>query len=1090
MGDVSLGSVKAKLEIDASGVEAGTARATKALESFRSGVESAGSSLEGLKGAYTQYSAAIAETGTALEIAGGVAASAAAGMALVVKVLADAAVSAAGYVEQLDKMSLVTGLSTNMLENLSKAATEADVSSQSLIRAVAKLEVAVGNDSKVIAELGLSLDELKRSSPEEMLKTVAERLLSMTDIAERNAAAQKLLGRSYMEALPALQQYLEAGNRFVNLTGDQKEALRAMDSALDANKTAWAELNTQLGAVASSPEVVDLINDMGSAVRELALVIRDNRESIGWFFGLLSMPFKATQAGENLRGLLQAAGEMAAGAESEGPAVKDIRKGAIFQPGMGTPGMPSDSELEAEKQGNAARDKAWKDTQASIKNAKKEAEELGKALLRSDKAFHDAAMRTWADWKKGADEATQKMVDYAVQASAMIGPTSGQLADKLKQLQFGAATRGGVEGMTPSELTNYIAQLKEMADTGRLGAEGMDEYAEAMAQAFNSGVIPMMADQWGDLSDKEIEAIRQAERYAQVLKLAGDISNVLGGLADVFDAIGISAESGLGKIVSGLQTAMASVQNFASQTTTSGKVGAGLSAAAGIYKTGQEKGKAAGVLGGAATGAMIGTMILPGWGTAIGAVVGAVIGLIGALRKPEYKKIMEDIGKSWGVSISQGLAKQIAQIEKTANVSRTMAELLNVSSIMSESGQDPREFTGKINDLMNAIASGAVPAQQGLAELSKAFGMVADAALKSGNIGDAALVGIIKRARELGEVTPEMKEFITGQLASAAEGVQKLVDVMPANTALLAGGQGALLAATFNAIAAEQGIVAASAALGPAYDHLMQQITEAGLEIPLALQSIGRQMELGKKPEFQAASSAAAATSQVIAGLGNAGYMDTAVLGGATDVAKQAFDQAKNAGATDKEAYQLIGGLLSDINNASIQSGQALSGLAQELISGAQAQGVVIQQDQLSVLVNIRDILAGGGYTPPGGGAGAGEGAPPSTGGGPGTEEQRAEIIRSRRGDWRSGNYAEGTGGIVDFGPGTPVTLHGREAVVTEKQLSSMGGGFSFNPTFNVDPLQSNEARADLSHFQVEDFIRQVRNNPMFQQILRDQGLR
>ena len=78
----------------------------------------------------------------------------------------------------------------------------------------------------------------------------------------------------------------------------------------------------------------------------------------------------------------------------------------------------------------------------------------------------------------------------------------------------------------------------------------------------------------------------------------------------------------------------------------------------------------------------------------------------------------------------------------------------------------------------------------------------------------------------------------------------------------------------------------------------------------------------------------------------------------------------------------------------------------------------------------------------------------------------------------------------MDFGPGTMVPLNGKEAVLTEKQLTSMGGSVSFNPTFVVDPLQSNEARADLSHFQVEDFIRQVRNNPMFQQILRDQGLR
>ena len=284
---------------------------------------------------------------------------------------------------------------------------------------------------------------------------------------------------------------------------------------------------------------------------------------------------------------------------------------------------------------------------------------------------------------------------------------------------------------------------------------------------------------------------------------------------------------------------------------------------------------------------------------------------------------------------------------------------------------------------MNAIATGSVPAAQGLAELGRAFNQVAEAALASGNIGDKALVGLIKRARELGQVTPEMKQFIEGQLASAVDGVKKLLDVMPADTAAKAGSSGALLAATFNAIAAEQGILAASAALGPAYDSLMGQITKAGLAIPEALQSIGRQVELGRNKEFAAASSAAAATSQVITGLGNAGYMDAGILTASADVAKQTFDQAKNAGATDKEAYQAIGGLLSDIKNASIQSGQEISGLAQELISGAQAEGVIIQGDQLSVLVDIRNILAGGGYSPSGGGVSTGEGG---GFGGPGSE--------------------------------------------------------------------------------------------------------
>jgi hypothetical protein len=125
-------------------------------------------------------------------------------------------------------------------------------------------------------------------------------------------------------------------------------------------------------------------------------------------------------------------------------------------------------------------------------------------------------------------------------------------------------------------------------------------------------------------------------------------------------------------------------------------------------------------------------------------------------------------------------------------------------------------------------------------------------------------------------------------------------------------------------------------------------------------------------------------------------------------------------------------------------------------------------------------------YTDSYGGGGGGEG-------GEGGETSGGEIPFVppevfNPGEWEG--YQHGSGGLQDFGPGTPAVLHGREAVVTEKQMQSMGASVTFNPTFTVDPLMSNESRAQLSQYQMEEFIRQVRNNPMLQQILRDQGLR
>jgi len=68
--------------------------------------------------------------------------------------------------------------------------------------------------------------------------------------------------------------------------------------------------------------------------------------------------------------------------------------------------------------------------------------------------------------------------------------------------------------------------------------------------------------------------------------------------------------------------------------------------------------------------------------------------------------------------------------------------------------------------------------------------------------------------------------------------------------------------------------------------------------------------------------------------------------------------------------------------------------------------------------------------------------------------------------------------------------LHGEEGVFTKRQIAGMGTNVSFHPTFTVDPLQSNESRMQLSQHQIEEFVRQVLSNPLFQKILRDKGLR
>jgi pyruvate/2-oxoglutarate dehydrogenase complex dihydrolipoamide acyltransferase (E2) component len=61
---------------------------------------------------------------------------------------------------------------------------------------------------------------------------------------------------------------------------------------------------------------------------------------------------------------------------------------------------------------------------------------------------------------------------------------------------------------------------------------------------------------------------------------------------------------------------------------------------------------------------------------------------------------------------------------------------------------------------------------------------------------------------------------------------------------------------------------------------------------------------------------------------------------------------------------------------------------------------------------------------------------------------------------------------------------------VTPRGERAPGAGTSIelNPSFHIDPLQSNAGRADLGKFLMQQFFREARNSPMLRQVLREGG--
>lgn len=111
----------------------------------------------------------------------------------------------------IDKLSERTGINREELQRWKYAAEQsgADVGKLEVgMKKLSQTMVDAGDGSKKSIEafeaLGISMDDLKGKSPSETFDLVAKKLADMPDSAERNAAGNQLLGKSYTELMPLL----------------------------------------------------------------------------------------------------------------------------------------------------------------------------------------------------------------------------------------------------------------------------------------------------------------------------------------------------------------------------------------------------------------------------------------------------------------------------------------------------------------------------------------------------------------------------------------------------------------------------------------------------------------------------------------------------------------------------------------------------------------------------------------------------------------------------------------------------------------------------------------------------------------------
>ncbi|GEM_PF-1599845 len=115
-------------------------------------------------------------------------------------------------IDALDKIAKTaqkTGVSGAFLQRLEFAADQSGVSVDQVSTAIKKLTIVIGQGEADFSSLNLSMEELKRLSPEAQFLKIAEQISKLPTAAERAAAAVKVFGKSGIEMIPLFSDGME-----------------------------------------------------------------------------------------------------------------------------------------------------------------------------------------------------------------------------------------------------------------------------------------------------------------------------------------------------------------------------------------------------------------------------------------------------------------------------------------------------------------------------------------------------------------------------------------------------------------------------------------------------------------------------------------------------------------------------------------------------------------------------------------------------------------------------------------------------------------------------------------------------------------
>lgn len=325
--------------------------------------------------------------------------------------------------------------------------------------------------------------------------------------------------------------------------------------------------------------------------------------------------------------------------------------------------------------------------------------------------------------------------------------------------------------------------------------------------------------------------------------------------------------------------------------------------------------------------------------------------IFGMFHKSEAEKVAFDVGRDYGVKISEGLSKEIAANSKT--MGRQAASLLSLDKIVGEAGGVQAfgldKTTGKLRDLFSMIQTGKMTAEQAKGPFDKLFGEVVQASIsKTTGLISAQAAELRDLADASGMQSDAVEKFKGEQRDVAAAIIGRLANNKDFKIANAQAGEvfGTALAAQYERMV-KQGLSGLEIAekLGPQIDALQKKFAEAGFGGGKAFEAMLGKVELFRDELTGPVAQGFQDVTGLAAALFNSGDLTKSGFQGLAGQAGAQFAELQarmtSEGKDPSAAFEMMAGDLQKLWEMQRRFNVDLDANTQQMLDQAQQSGVV-----------------------------------------------------------------------------------------------------------------------------------------------------